>query len=109
MPGNTLLVDGGLEFSTVFDDQGFAPAAERYKLMLTNTSVLVSADTVHWRLWPNMPWQQKSMDPGFGLFRATNNDLVATSRPPDLRAQVSFFLLLLRRRLLPTLPFYLYL
>ena len=87
-PSNVLFDDGDLEFSVVLDDIAWATSDKyRFVMPMTDRSVRVSTDGLCWNVWPNVTWQNATMDPGFGAFRRADGAMVGNSRPPLLRAQ----------------------
>jgi hypothetical protein len=66
VPPNTVLELGSLEVSGLLDDLAVLQAGMpnlRFKATLTNTSVLASADAVHWRVLPGAMWRPHPCDP----------------------------------------------
>ena len=84
--GNAAVVDGGAEFSVVYDDGAFASnPAERLKMLWGNASVSSSGNGEDWV--PFGRWTNTSIDPGISLYRnpLDTEELVVTARPQALR------------------------
>ena len=85
---NQLLGDSPTEAfseSTVFDDAKYSSVkGERLKMIIANTSVLVSEDGLAWKLSPYR-WGVNGVDPYQEVFRTAEGRVGITARPPDLR------------------------
>lgn len=95
-PDNAVLRLGDLEVGIVYDDWHAIEPDDRLKAIVTNTSILVSADGLSWRpmtvtngtTTTPVKWEKSPMDPGFGVFRRRpeyGGGIAITSRPPALR------------------------
>ena len=76
------------EVGAVYDDGDCSPPAERYKMLLPSTRILVSADAETWTPF-SAHWTATSVDPGFHVLRTGLScaaPLVVTARPQALRA-----------------------
>jgi hypothetical protein len=72
----------GTERGTLYDE-GPHGSSNRFKMLLSNSSVLESADALQWRLRKH-GWAPEKIDPMIGVFR-TEREIVVTSRPASLR------------------------
>jgi hypothetical protein len=76
------------EVGAVFDDGACASPAERYKMLLPSTNILMSPDGGNWSAY-SAHWSATAVDPGFHVLRAGAScaaPLVVTARPQALRA-----------------------
>jgi len=83
---NAANVDGGGEFSVVYDDEKHAKTpAERLKMLWGNATISSSADGEQWHAFGR--WTSTAIDPGISLYRnpLDEEELVVTSRPQALR------------------------
>ena len=84
-PGNSVFPLGSLEVNGYLDDLAAVRAGRpelRFKALLTNTSVLASADAVHWHVMPGAVWRPHACDPrGSVAYDAPTQTYVFLSRP----------------------------